>query len=133
MKISFWQLPVMADARGALSVVEESNLPFRFKRVYFLYNTKEKRGGHAHKKEKEVFICIKGSFTARAHDGRRWQTFQMKKPGQALYTDAMVWHEFDNFSPGAIMLALSSTLYKGQKEYIMDFELFKKLCAKKSS
>jgi len=36
----------------------------------------------------------------------------------------MIWHEFDEFSPDAIMLAISSTVYNGTKGYIMELQDF---------
>lgn len=125
--IEVFSLPVHSDARGSLAVSEFNELPFTPKRAYFLYDTQALRGGHAHKKEQEVFVCLSGSFRARVHDGKKWRTVQMNKPGKALYTGAMIWHEFDQFSKNSIMLALSSTHYEGTKEYILDLESFKKL------
>ncbi|PJC37424.1 hypothetical protein CO046_00645 [Candidatus Peregrinibacteria bacterium CG_4_9_14_0_2_um_filter_53_11] len=128
----FWLLPTFTDERGPLTILEDTTLPFSPKRLYFLYDVKAKRGGHAHLKEEEVFVCIRGTFTARIHDGKQWHQFEMTEPGMALYTNALVWHEFDNFSPDAIMLAVSSTNYDGQKEYILDHNEFLQLCSKKS-
>lgn len=133
MDIRYWKIPIHRDPRGSLCPLELGDLPFIPKRIYFLFDTRAPRGGHAHKKEKEVFICIRGSFRARIHDGKRWRTFAMKRPGQALYTTNFVWHEFHQFTPGAIMLALSSTPYEGQKGYIINLEEFLNLCRKKSS
>lgn len=126
-KHAFWRLPVHKDERGGLCAIEWTDLPFQPKRAYFLFDTRSLRGGHAHSKEKEVFVCLAGSFRARIHDGKRFRTFRMNKPGQALYTANLVWHEFDQFSKNAILLAISSTPYKGTKEYIMDFEKFRSL------
>lgn len=128
----YWKLPVHMDDRGGLCVAEWKDLPFLPKRIYFLFDTTKMRGEHAHRKEKEVFICMKGSFTARIHDGKRWKTYKMNEPGQALYTANMVWHEFKNFSKDAIMLAISSVPYRGKNEYILDFKEFVSICQKKS-
>lgn len=125
IKYHFWNLPVFKDKRGNLCAIEWKNLPFTPKRAYFLYETASLRGGHAHKKEKEVFVCVKGNFRARIHDGKRFRNYFFKKPGQALYTANLVWHEFDRFSKEAVMLALSSMPYDGKKGYIMKFEEFK--------
>lgn len=132
-RYTFWQLPVIADARGSLCPIEFSEIPFKPQRIYFLEEVKSLRGGHAHKDEDEVFVCVKGSFRATIHDGKLRRRFLMKKPGQALYTSRMVWHEFDRFTPDAIMMAISSTPYKGRQGYIMNLEEFKKLCRKKFS
>lgn len=104
--------------------MEWDYVPFKPKRVYFIYGASSKRGAHAHVKEKEVFVCVSGSFTAKIHDGASWHEFKMNKPGQALFTSNKVWHEFENFSKNAIMLAISSTPYDGRKGYITDFEKF---------
>jgi len=133
MKYSTFQLPVFKDERGPLCTIEWSALPFPPKRAYFIYEVKGMRGAHAHKKEKEVFVCMRGNFTARIHDGKSWKIFKMTKPGQALYNAHMVWHEFTKFSKNGIMLAISSTPYRGKNEYVLDFEQFKILCKKKSS
>ncbi len=124
-EIKVFSLPVHTDKRGALAVSEFDDLPFDPKRAYFLYDTKAIRGGHAHVKEEEVFVCVAGNFRARVHDGKKWRSILMNKPGKALYTGAMIWHEFDHFSKNSIMLALSSTSYEGTKDYILDFDQFK--------
>lgn len=131
MKHKAFLLPVHRDSRGKLCPIEFGDLPFAPKRAYFLFDSKALRGGHAHMREREVFICLHGSFRATVHDGRRHTSYVLKKKGQALYTGSLVWHEFDNFSEDAIMMALSSTRYNGKKGYIMDFEEF--LCKAKSS
>lgn len=132
-KFAFWKLPVHKDHRGSLCAIEWHDLPFKPKRVYFIFDTKALRGGHAHVREKEVFVCLAGSFSARIHDGKRFRSFRMNRPGQALYAANFVWHEFDKFSKGAMMLAFSSTKFDGRKGYIMHFEEFLTICRKKSS
>lgn len=131
MRYKTFQLPLHADSRGTLCPIEFEDLPFKPKRTYFLFDTGALRGGHAHMREQELFVCLNGSFRATVHDGKLWRRFHMKKRGQALYTNRLVWHEFDNFSADAIMMALSSTRYNGKKGYIMDFEEF--VCKAKSS
>ncbi len=133
MKFKFWKLPVFLDQKGGTCVSEFKDLPFKPRRIYFIFDVKQTRGGHAHKKEQEVFVCVKGSFKAHIHDGQTKRSFVLNKAGQALYTANMVWHEFDHFSADAVMLAISSTAYDGQKGYIMDLDQFKELCRKKSS
>lgn len=132
MKYKFWKLNIFKDDRGSLCPVEFFDLPFKPKRIYFVFDVKELRGSHAHRKEQEIFICLNGSFRARLHNGKKYKTFKMSAPGEALYVPNLIWHAFDKFSKDAIMLAITSTPYKGKKGYIMDFDQFKKLCGKKS-
>ncbi|MEK7528183.1 MAG: FdtA/QdtA family cupin domain-containing protein [Patescibacteria group bacterium] len=133
MKFKSFSLKTWSDERGDLTPIELSEYaPFVPQRIYYLTNTKSTRGGHAHSEEQELFVCIKGSFTAKIHDGKEWHTFQMSEKGEcsALYNDSMVWHEFTDFSPDSVMLAVSSTHYNGTEGYIMDFEQFLALCNK---
>lgn len=129
---SLFTFPVFKDSRGALCPMEFKDLPFKPKRAYFIFDTKTMRGGHVHKKEQEIFVCVKGSITARIHNGKKWKDVRMYKPGQAIYTPAYVWHEFEDFTPGSILMALSSTSYEGNKNYITDFKEFLSICHKKS-
>lgn len=110
--------------------MEYDKLPFKVRRSYFLFDSKSLRGGHAHKKEKEIFVCVKGTIEATLHDGKKSYKIMMSSPGKAIYVPQMVWHSFDNFSKNAILLALSSIPYKGRSGYIMDLKEFKKLCKK---
>lgn len=138
MNIRFWKLPIHRDQRGGLCAIEWEDLPFVPRRAYFLFDAKGIRGGHAHRREQEVFVCVQGSLRAQVHDGRRWRRFTLNRPGRALFTASGVWHQFDRFRAGTLLLALSSTPYRGQKGYIMDFGAFlkwrkKALWRKKSS
>lgn len=132
MKLTQTAFPVIRDSRGGLAAIEFKELPFRPKRAYYIFDVKGMRGGHAHSREKELFVCIRGNFRIRLNDGKKFTAWQMKKPGQAIYVPNYIWHEFDRFTPDAIMLALSSTPYEGRKGYIMNFEIFRSICQKKS-
>ena len=56
------------DDRGQLVALEEfKDIPFRIKRVYYMYDTAEgvTRGYHAHKSLQQILICIHGSCKIR--------------------------------------------------------------------
>lgn len=127
-KISFFKLKQFADSRGRLIPLEfNSKLPFKPKRIYAVFDVKGVRGGHVHLKEKEIFICIRGNFKAKLHDGKKWRKISFGST-DAVYIPNLIWHEFYNFSKDAVMLALSSTHYSSRKKgYIMDFDKFMKI------
>jgi len=123
-KIKVIKLQHFTDERGELVPIElKDYLDWEAKRVYYVFNNKETRGGHAHKTEKELFICARGEFTARVHDGNKWQIFKLEGPDHGIYVDNMIWHEFTDFSEDAILLAVSSTNYD-PTDYVRDFDQF---------
>ena len=76
------------DDRGQLVSLEEfKNIPFRIKRVYYMYDTKKGvvRGAHAHKSLQQILVCIHGSCKIRLDDGKEKKVIQLEKPYEGLY------------------------------------------------
>ena len=120
--------------RGKLVSYElESAIPFSVKRVYFLWGVPNgaMRGAHAQTLEKEFFVCIRGKCSIRvATDGGAPQKIPLHTPNRGIFVDTLVWHEFSDFSPDALLLCFSSTNYLPDN-YIRDFSEFQKLFASK--
>jgi len=120
----FFTLPIFTDDRGSLVPLElKEYISWNPKRVYYATNIKGSRGGHSHRIEQELFICLQGKMTARLHDGKNWTEKEMQSPHEAVRVDNNVWHEFTNFSQDAILLAVSSTNYDSD-DYVRDFDQF---------
>jgi dTDP-4-dehydrorhamnose 3,5-epimerase-like enzyme len=121
-----YKLTAYNDAKGSLFPIEfhELNL-FEIKRIYSVYNNKGKRGGHAHYTEREFFFMAEGECICRVHDGKKWTSVSLQVGENAIYVPNLVWHEFNDFSKGASLVALSSTSYNPDREdYIENFDLF---------
>ena len=104
-------LPRIYDPRGNLTVVEQlKEVPFDIKRVYWTYDVPggESRGGHAHKKCQSFIIAVSGSFTVRLDDGHKHETYHLNHPYQGLLINTGVWRTLEDFSSGAVCLALAS-------------------------
>lgn len=117
--------------RFIMSPVELKNyIDFEVKRVYFITELKKETGSHCHKVEEEFFIMIQGSCVAVIDQGQGIEEIKMVGPTSAIYVPPYVWHGFKDFSPGAILLALSSTNYNPDRsDYIEDYEEFRKIKA----
>lgn len=123
MKFERFTLKEFRDERGALMPLElKDYVTWNVKRIYWSYENKRSRGGHAHKEERELFVCLRGTFKAKLHDGEKWNGFQMNA-GDCVRVDPMTWHEFSEFSSDAILLAASSTNYD-RSGYIEDLNEF---------
>lgn len=119
-------IPKIEDRRGNLSVVEEfKNVPFHIARAYWLYDVPAgaSRGGHAHKRLKQLLIALSGSFTVTLDDGREKRHIQLNRPYQGLLIETGIWRTIDDFSSGAVCLVLASELYDAS-DYIYDYEEF---------
>jgi len=125
-KCKYIDLPVIADPRGSLSVVESDNqVPFDIKRVYYLYDVPggASRGGHAHKNLHQLIIAVSGSFDVILDDGNNREVFQLNRSYKGLYVCPMVWRELENFTSGAVCLVLASDYYD-ESDYYRDYQEF---------
>ena len=114
------------DIRGQLISLEEfTDIPFRIKRVYYLYDTEAGfvRGKHAHKNLEQILVCISGSCKIKLDDGREQREVLLEKPYEGLYVPGKLWREMYDFSPGAVLLVFASELYDEQ-DYIRDYNAF---------
>lgn len=113
--------PKISDIRGDLAIVENTDIPFNVRRVYYLYNVPagSTRGGHAHKNLQQIIIALSGSFRVTVNDGAEESTFCLRDPQQGLYLERLVWRELDEFSQGAVCMVLASDEYL-ENDYIRD-------------
>lgn len=127
------ELPKIYDKRGNLSFFQyPSNLPFEIKRTYWIYDVPggETRGSHAFREQQEFIIALSGSFDVTIHDGKEEKTFSLNRSYYGLYIPKMYWRKLENFSTNSLALIVSNQSYD-EKDYIRDFEEFKKLINEK--
>jgi hypothetical protein len=118
--------PKIHDPRGNLTFIEGSrHVPFEIKRVYYLYDVPggESRAGHAHRTLEQVLIAMSGSFDVLVDDGRSRQRFHLNRSYFGLYIPSRIWREIDNFSSGAVCMALASAPYD-EADYWRKYEDF---------
>ena len=119
-------LPKIADPRGNLTFIEgNKHIPFEIRRTYYLYDIPSgtKRGGHAHKELRQLFIAMSGSFDIVLDDGYAKEMLHLNRPYHGLYVGPMVWREMHNFSSGSVCLVLASALYD-ESDYYRDHDAF---------
>lgn len=113
------------DGRGNLSVVEKETLPYKIKRVYYLYDvpSNSTRGGHAHKELQQCLIALSGSFIVVVDDGKERKEILLNRPDKGLLIPNGIWRELIEFSAGAVCLSLVSAEYD-EADYIREYEDF---------
>lgn len=126
MQIIKYAFQQHGDDRGHLVSLEEYNdIPFRIKRVYYMYETKEgiRRGYHAHKSLKQILVCIHGSCKILLDNGKEKKVIPLEKPYEGLYVPNNMWREMYDFSPDAVLVVLASEVYK-EEDYIRNYDEF---------
>ena len=129
MKPELIELPKYLDIRGNLSFVEEdTQLPFKIKRVYWIYDVPggEIRGGHAFKETQELIIALSGSFDVVLNDGEQEYKYTLNRSYHGVLVPKMIWRKLQNFSTNSLAVIISSTEYDAD-DYLRDFNEFKKL------
>ena len=113
-------LPRILDPRGNLTVAQaQEQVPFDIRRVYWVYDVPagESRGGHAHKRCRELIVAVSGSFHVTLDNGTERKTFLLNHPYQGLLVETDTWRTLDDFSSGAVGLVLASEPFD-EEDYI---------------
>ena len=124
--ISFEKL---GDEKGWLVVLENNTtIPFESKRCYYIYGTQEGvvRGHHAHRKLKQLLVCVSGSVDIYCEYADKKETYKLDQPNKGLILDGLIWHEMLNFSKGAVLLVLADNYYD-ESDYVRDYNEFLRL------
>lgn len=119
-------LPRVAARQGSITAVEGGRtIPFPIARAYYLYDVPggESRGGHAHRTLSQLLVCVMGACEVTIDDGQARKTVRLDRAYRGLLIKPMIWRELDNFSSGAICLALASETYD-ERDYIRGYDEF---------
>jgi len=115
------------DNRGKLIALEQlsEHVPFEVKRFYYIFDTipETVRGRHAHKKLKQMLICVSGACTIVCDNGNKKSEYHLDWPDKGLLVEGLVWREMKDFSKGAVLVVLASEHYD-ESDYIRDYQEF---------
>lgn len=120
------ELPRYNFDAGNLSVAENmKNLPFKIKRVFYIYDIPGgvDRGAHAHKECHQFLIAASGSFEVELDDGVNRRTVVLNRPYYGLHIPPGIWAAEKSFSSGAVCLVLTSHTYN-ELDYIRNYKEF---------
>lgn len=124
--VTLHRLLLVDDLRGNLIVGEfEQHVPFAVKRFFMVFDvpSAETRGEHAHKACQQFLVCIKGSVSVVADDGKNRQEFLLNKSNAGLFLPAGIWGIQYKYSADAMLLVFASEHYDAD-DYIRDYEEF---------
>ena len=124
--LQFVNFPPLGDDRGSLVALEGNNtVPFDIKRVYYIFGTQTgvSRGFHAHKKLKQVAVCVTGKCRMIIDNGKERVETWLDSPTKGLLINDLVWREMHDFSDDCVLLVLASEHYD-EADYIRNYDKF---------
>ena len=117
---------VLTANTGQLSFFEANkDFDFGIKRIYYITKVPEgkRRGGHAHKKLKQVLFCLSGKIQIKLDDGKEKKEYVLDNPYEAIVIDKPVWREMVWLQKDSVLCVAASEHYD-EKDYIRDYEEF---------
>lgn len=124
---TFFQFDVHRDSRGALISLEAlKNIPFEIKRIYYIFGVEAgiSRGFHAHRKLKQVVICMNGSCRISLDNGTGKESVLLNDRSKGLFIDNTTWREMYDFSEDCVLMVVASEHYS-EEDYIRSYQEFK--------
>ena len=130
--IKIINFPPLGDDRGSLVALEGcKTVPFEIKRVYYIFGTKVgvSRGFHAHRKIKQVVVCVAGSCRFIVDNGTKREEILLNHPTKGLLIENFIWREMHDFSSDCILLVSASEYFK-ENDYIRNYQEFLRIVNK---
>ena len=122
--VTVYQLPVISDLRGSLTVAElEKGLPFQPKRFFIVFDVpgRKVRGEHAHHTLHQFLVCLRGDCALLVDDGTTREEIRLDSPRIGVHVPPLVWAVQFKFSPDAMLMVLASDVYD-TASYIRDYD-----------
>jgi hypothetical protein len=117
-------LEVFSKGTGLLAAIEkEKDTTWPIERVFFISNElPEKRGSHAHKTCKQLFVCISGQIEIRCHDGKSSKIFTFLGLGKTLFVPPGIWVDIEMASNASLGVITDQKYI--ESDYIRDWDEF---------
>lgn len=113
-KCKIIKLNTKRNQKGLTTFIQENEkIPFKIKRVYYLYNTKKNtiRGLHRHKKLNQLLVCINGKVEVTLEANSKIKKVLLSSPNLGLLIYNKVWREIKFKKKNTIILVLASEKY----------------------
>lgn len=127
MEIKTIRIKTITDpVEGALSVFEAGrDIPFEVRRIYYIYQVPQgiERGGHAHKRLRQLLWCPYGSVRIKLDNGAEKAEVLLDDPALGLIVEHDMWREMLWEQAGSVLCVAASEHY-AEEDYIRDYAEF---------
>jgi UDP-2-acetamido-3-amino-2,3-dideoxy-glucuronate N-acetyltransferase len=99
------------------------HLGFEIRRLFTVHTVVDAhRGKHAHKKCRQILICLEGSCEVLLKDGMNEKRVRLNSPDMGLLIPETIWAE--QFYEGRTILMVLTDMEYDESDYLRDFEQF---------
>ena len=97
---------------------------FNVKRMFFIESAdKENRGGHAHIKQKQFFVCLKGKCNMFFDNGNEKKNFILENNDYGIEVENLIWGNQEYLEKGTLLVVLTDDVYN-ENDYIRDYKSY---------
>jgi len=106
-------VPAHRDARGLLTAIDFSQLPFRPERVFTVTDVPSgaQRGGHGHREQRQVLTCVTGRIQVELRAPGEGAVTLTLQSGDAVLVEPGVWAAQTYETPDSVLMVLASGPY----------------------
>ena len=118
---------VTAPGMGTLSFFEaEKDVPFAVKRIYYIHGVPAgvQRGGHAHRKLRQILWCPYGRIRIKLDDGAETAEVLLDDPAKGLLVEHNTWREMF-WEQADSVLCVAADAWYDETDYVRDYRQFK--------
>lgn len=111
---------------GKLSFFEaDKDIPFEIKRIYYIHGVPNhsKRGGHSHKKLKQMLFCPYGEIEIILDNGKERKSVILNDPSKGLLVENSLWREMIWHIDNSVLCVAASDYYD-ESDYIRNYDDF---------
>ena len=114
---------LFSKGSGILTAISSENIGWQIERVFFISSKfPEERGNHAHKKCKQLFVCVSGKMNIMCKDGNTEKEFQLSGLGNYLHVPPSIWVDIRMESMTSIAV-ITDQIYD-ESDYIRNWNEF---------
>lgn len=112
-------------SEGSLGFFEETDVNFKMKRFYYIYGAPAltQRGGHAHKKLRQMIFCPYGSIQIKLDDGKEKRVEILDNPEEGLLLESGIWRDILWVIENSVLCVAASEEYD-ERDYIRNYDEF---------
>jgi len=133
--VTLHHFPVIPDLRGNLTVGEfQREIPFVPLRWFMVFGvpSREVRGEHAHRACHQFLLCLRGSCSVVADDGRQRVEVLLDAPQRGLYLPPLTWGIQYKYSADATLMVFASHHYDAG-DYSREYDEFTALMGRRET